>query len=248
MKFLFNMFLKKNQLDANLINQNLQKDCFHVDLGCFTRPRGASVGIDAKIPPSFPNNSKFLQCNLGFDKIPLEDNSVDLVTAFDFLEHVPRLLWFYDVSDNNKVDVFNSICAEKNGLITIIKPSIFLMNEIFRILKPSGQFLSCTPAIGQINNQLNSECLISIHKDPTHVNVWTYEGFKDYFCPPDFKPELYQQQLSNGIRTFFKPLAWGESCKFLVDGESYCVSHNGTHLTMVLEKPFYNKYSHFLNE
>jgi hypothetical protein len=79
----------------------------HVDLGCFTRPRGASIGIDAKVPPTFPDESKFLQSNLGFDRIPLDDNSVDFNTAFDFLEHIPKSLWFINDHENkNKVDIF----------------------------------------------------------------------------------------------------------------------------------------------
>lgn len=211
----------------------------HVDLGCFTRPRGANIGIDAKVPPIFPEKSKFIQCNLGFDRIPLDDNSIDFVTAFDFLEHVPKSLWFIsDHEKNSKVDIFNSESTENLGNITVIKPSIFLMNEIYRILKPKGQFLSYTPAISRDINQSNINCLIPINQDPTHVNTWTYEGFIGYFCPPDLNSsDRFQQQISNGIRTLFVALPWGESSRFRVEDVFHKVGHDGTHLTMILEKP-----------
>ena len=214
----------------------------HLDLGCFTRPRGANIGIDTKVPPTFPCDSKFMQCNLGFQGIPLPDNSCEFVTAFDVLEHIPKMLWFtlghVEASD---VDIFSSVCAERSGGMVVIKPSIFLMNEIFRVLKPGGQFLSYTPAIGRSLDGSNIKCFIPINQDPTHVNVWTYESFLNYFCPLDInRPELFQQQISNGIRTAFKALAWGAQAKFPVEGYFYYVGHDGTHLSMVLEKPDYN--------
>ena len=51
----------------------MMNDITHLDIGCFTRPRGAMYGIDIKVPPSFPIESKFIQCHLGFDKIPFPD-------------------------------------------------------------------------------------------------------------------------------------------------------------------------------
>jgi hypothetical protein len=122
--------------------------------------------------------------------------------------------------------------------MTVIKPSIFLMNEIYQVLKPTGQFLSFTPAISRELNQSNINCLIPINQDPTHVNTWTYESFKGYFCPPDMdSSDRFQQQISNGIRTLFIALPWGERSKFPVEGVFYEVGHDGTHLTMILEKP-----------
>ena len=71
--FLFKRLDKSGKIKTNSAVQ--LSGYVHVDLGCFTRPRGASIGIDAKIPPTFPEESKFLQCNLGFDRIPLDSIS-----------------------------------------------------------------------------------------------------------------------------------------------------------------------------
>lgn len=63
-------------------------------------------------------------CDATSGPLPLESTSFDLITAYDFLEHIPRV-------------------ALINGTTTF--PFIELMNEIFRILKPGGHFYSYTP-------------------------------------------------------------------------------------------------------
>ena len=55
----------------------------------------------------------------------MKSNSVDVVTAFNFVEHVPRCLYTQH---------------------TTIFPFVNLMNEIHRVLKPGGFFYSHTPA------------------------------------------------------------------------------------------------------
>jgi SAM-dependent methyltransferase len=95
-----------------------------VDLGCGDRPRNpfkASrlIGIDPQIVS--PNT---LSCWVGFEPIPLGDSSVDYVTAYDFIEHLPRFAL--------REKPFN--------------PFIDAMSEIWRILKPGGIFLARTPA------------------------------------------------------------------------------------------------------
>jgi hypothetical protein len=48
------------------------------------------------------------------------------------------------------------------------------MNEIWRVLKPRGRFLSQTPAFPQV----------AAFTDPTHVNIITEQTFPVYFCEP----------------------------------------------------------------
>jgi len=53
----------------------------------------------------------------------------DVVTCFDFIEHVPRAL----TTDGNTRNCF-----------------IQLMNEIYRVLKPGGFFIHATPAFPSV--------------------------------------------------------------------------------------------------
>ena len=96
-----------------------------LDLGCGyspTNPFAASdfYGVDLFSDPS--NN--IVNCDLSVNDIPFPDSSFDFITAFDFLEHIPRISW----PNGNKRMSF--IC---------------LMNEIHRALKAGGLFLHSTP-------------------------------------------------------------------------------------------------------
>jgi SAM-dependent methyltransferase len=96
------------------------------------------------------------EANLFIDPIPFPDNEFEFVTAFDFIEYVPRVLNVYDkILDKN----------------IIINPFINLMNEIYRILKDDGIFLSKTPAYP------NTQAF----QDPTHINIITEDTFPVYF-------------------------------------------------------------------
>lgn len=96
-----------------------------VDLGCGNNPQNPFqadevIGVDAHA-----RGENIVNCWAGFERLPFQDNSVDRVTAFDFLEHLPRAIW-------------------KDG--KLINPFIDCMSEIHRILIPGGQFLARTPA------------------------------------------------------------------------------------------------------
>jgi hypothetical protein len=116
-----NSFAKvNNYFTENKIAVNLA-----VDLGCGDKPKKiidslVLAGLDMN-----PIESLVKECFLGFDPIPYNDNSVNLFTAFDFLEHIPR--------HSNIDGRFHN-------------PFIFLMNEIYRTLEAGGLFYSKTPA------------------------------------------------------------------------------------------------------
>ena len=139
----------------------------HTDLGCGSRKakatllgypdRPADIGIDI----TTENNQTNLMCNLGLEEIPLERNSQDLVTAYDLLEHIPK------------------VCViSENGKLSYIYPTINLFNEIYRILKPGGYFESVTPGIPNYWN--------GVVRDPTHTSFYSIESF-DYFCKGRFE-------------------------------------------------------------
>jgi len=136
----------------------------HLDLGCGAKPRNPykqdeiwGIDISREVLPL--GNIKL--ADLSFEKIPFEANSFDSVSAYDFLEHVPRAL--ASASENN-----------------IRFPFIELMNEVWRVLKPGGLLYAVTPAYPR------QEAFV----DPTHVNVIT-ENTHIYFTEPHLMAKMY---------------------------------------------------------
>ena len=137
----------------------------HLDLGCGPVPRNPYHcdevhAVDLALPPGL-DTTRFAQANLSLEPIPHPDSSFDSVSAFDFLEHVPRVL------------------ATVDGRGTRF-PFIELMNQIHRVLKPGGRFFALTPAYP------NEEAF----QDPTHVNILT-EGTWKYFCGEPPQARMY---------------------------------------------------------
>jgi len=62
--------------------------------------------------------------DLAIEPIPHPDDYFDFVTAYDFLEHIPRLLYV----------------PQRRY------PFVELMSEVWRVMKVGGKFLSSTPA------------------------------------------------------------------------------------------------------
>jgi len=125
-----------------------------LDLGCGEYPRNPLdcdqlYGIDVRTDI---NDKSIKSEDLSLAPIPFEDNYFDCVSAFDFVEHIPRT------------------CIGRNGEKR--QPFIALLNEIFRVLKPGGVLVHLTPACP-------SEL---VFRDPTHVNFITDETFPLYFC------------------------------------------------------------------
>lgn len=127
-----------------------------LDLGCGRAPRNPFAaarvqGIDARDQPDV------VRCDLALDPIPVPDASVHIVTAFDLLEHIPRVLQ-----------------TTAAGQPALRYPFVELMQEIDRILVPGGLFFSATPCFPSA----------SAFQDPTHVNLMTEETLGSYFCGP----------------------------------------------------------------
>ena len=96
-----------------------------LDLGCgsnLQNPFNHSMVYGIDILPSTNTNIKTADLNI--EAIPFEDNFFDAVSAFDFIEHVPRIIY----------------APERKF------PFVVLMSEISRVLKVGGKFLSFTPA------------------------------------------------------------------------------------------------------
>lgn len=137
----------------------------HLDIGCGGIARNPyradeAHGIDISLPAG-ADARRFKRANLSLEPIPHSDSSFDSVSAFDFLEHVPRVL----------------TTADGHGTRF---PFVELMDEVYRVLKPGGRFYAVTPGWPRPE---------AFH-DPTHVNFIT-EGTADYFCGDEPGARMY---------------------------------------------------------
>jgi SAM-dependent methyltransferase len=120
----------------------------HLDLGCGATPRNPYRrdelhGIDVA-PRHEPGRFQVHQGNLAIDGMPFADDHFDSVSAYDFFEHVPRVL------------------PTADGRATRF-PFVELMNEVWRVLRPGGLLYALTPAYPAPE----------AFQDPTHVNIIT---------------------------------------------------------------------------
>ena len=120
----------------------------HLDLGCGKFPRNpyrkAELhGVDIRALSPQDEGFDYRRANLALEPIPYPDGHFASVSAYDFIEHVPRML--IGGSEGTRL------------------PFIELMNEIWRVLAPDGRLYAVTPAWP------HAEAFV----DPTHVNVIT---------------------------------------------------------------------------
>ena len=128
----------------------------HLDLGCGELPRNPYgrplvCGIDIRALDSTPGFD-YRAANLMLEPIPYADAHFASVSAYNFIEHIPRVM----------------PAAGHGGTVF---PFIRLMQEIWRVLEPGGRFYAVTPAFPHPE----------AFADPTHVNIIT-ETTHEYFC------------------------------------------------------------------
>ncbi|MBS7808762.1 class I SAM-dependent methyltransferase [Variovorax sp. PCZ-1] len=130
----------------------------HLDLGCGQRPKNPYghprlFGVDIRSGLQIEGVERIEAANLSSQPIPFGDNQFDSVSAYDFLEHVPRV----------------SLDAQGDTQFPFIK----LIDEIWRVLKPGGMLYAITPAYPHEK----------AFRDPTHVNIITAKTHRYFTLP-----------------------------------------------------------------
>lgn len=131
-----------------------------LDIGSGPSPRNpfqceVARGVDLRPGPDV------VQADLTAGTLPFSDASFDAMTAYDLLEHIPRVLG-----------------TSTEG---VRFPLVELMNEVHRCLRPDGVFFSSTPCYPWP----------MAFQDPTHVNVMTEDTLRYYFCGPEPWAHMY---------------------------------------------------------
>jgi len=134
-----------------------------------------NIDIDPECEPDL-----LLDVTGGF-RFHYDDDSVDEVRAFDFLEHIP------------------------------LGKTIFVIDEIWRILKPGGRFEHSTPSTDGRG----------AFQDPTHVSFWNINSWF-YFCEGPWAE-------TNGIKARFKVI---EMSDYITSNELHIIHTHG-----ILMKP-----------
>jgi SAM-dependent methyltransferase len=119
----------RNSPSPALVSHVEHRRTRHLDLGCGSRPRNPYnreelYGVDIRGADG-TSAVEIRRANVAIDPIPYPDNQFDSVSAYDFLEHVPRIL---PTPDGTRF------------------PFVELMNEIWRVLIPGGRLYAFTPA------------------------------------------------------------------------------------------------------
>jgi len=119
------IFFRSDSLDMLFKSFRLMRGISSLDIGCGFQPKNPFCA--EKISGLDLNSSSdrgIIAGDLSSGNLPFPCDCFDYVTAFDVLEHIPRV--------------------SRNGSITTF-PFVDLMREIHRILKPEGIFFSSTP-------------------------------------------------------------------------------------------------------
>lgn len=135
------------------------KQLFKLDLGDAYNCKEGYLSVDME-------GDVHIKCDVT-KGIPLPDNSVGCIRAYDFLEHISRE--GYELTADNtlkKTNPFNN-----------------LMNELYRILAPGGWLFTATP-IGNTYTYMS---------DPSHVNPICINTFERY-CNKD--KQYYNKDLT----------------------------------------------------
>lgn len=151
---------KKINSKAHKNNTIQQLPTIALDLGCGNTPRNPYeaqklYGIDLLNQ----DNKDIIHLDLNTQQIPFADNQIDYITAFDLFRFIPKIIY------QNQIKY----------------PIIFILNEIWRTLKPNGYFLASFKKQGLANHEFEPFALNEIN-----------ENHLKYFCRKDLNTIMDQ--------------------------------------------------------
>jgi SAM-dependent methyltransferase len=159
--------------------KKVKRDIFHeksvtfIDLGCGENKRQGCLGVDFRDAPGVD----IVQNLTMYPWTAIPDEVANVVYTSHLLEHInpdspdPRLAGLVDLLLQKKVVTRKEI--EKNvGDYRFLGGFVRFMDEVWRITKPGGQFISTFPFAGSPG----------YWQDPTHVNPITHVTMA-YFDP-----------------------------------------------------------------
>lgn len=169
-----------------------------IDLGCGAQKQPGFVGIDNRPLPGVD-----IVHDLELFPWPLPDECASVVMSSHLLEHLDPHSPDARIAPLIKLMLKKKLITQKEIDETIgeIEPGPLFMrflDEVWRVLKPGGQFMASMPYATSAG----------FYQDPTHVNHISEATFA-YFDPI----------AAGGLYYIYKPKPWEiESCSYAVNG------------------------------
>jgi SAM-dependent methyltransferase len=161
---------KKPKSKTNIFQE---KAVTFIDLGCGENKRPGCIGVDFRAMAGVD----VVQNLTIFPWLALPDNVADVIYTSHLLEHInpdspdPRLAGLVDLLLGKKIVTPEEI-AQNVGDYRFLGGFVRFMDEVWRVTKPGGQFISTFPFAGSPG----------YWQDPTHVNPITHVTMA-YFDP-----------------------------------------------------------------
>lgn len=182
---------KKEKGKRNIFKE---KAIVKIDLGCGENKIPGTIGVDFREM----NGVDIVQNLTIFPWLSIPDKAADIVMSSHLIEHInpdspdPRLAGLLDLLLEKQVVTPEEVTS-RVGDYKFLGGFVRFMDEVWRILKPGGQFLSSFPFGGSPG----------YFQDPTHVNPVTHVTMA-YFDPfaKDSAGNFYN------LYTIYRPKPW----------------------------------------
>lgn len=116
-----------------------------LDLGCGNAKPKGWIGVDIS-----PDSDADYVLDMAYETLPMWSNSFEGARCIHAIEHIP--FWLYT----------------EGG--TLIRPVVFFLSEVYRVLKPGAEFYILTLCYP------DPRCF----QDPDHKSVWTVDTIKHF--------------------------------------------------------------------